>query len=142
MTTSAARPDLPRGDVFDPLCPTRRLLDRVGGKWVVLVVTVLSRESPTEVRFADLERRMPGVSHKMLSQTLQSLARDGLVTRRVEPSVPPRVFYGLTPLGLSLDAPLQALREWAEEHMSQVDAHRGAGPGRERVAGSHTDGPA
>jgi len=74
------------------------------------------------VRFADLRRRVPGVSHKMLTQTLQSLCRDGLVQRRVEPEVPPRVHYTLTPLGLSLDEPLAAVREWAEHHMGEIDA--------------------
>ena len=55
------------------------------------------------------------------SQTLRSLVGDGLVVRRVEPSVPPRVFYRLTPLGLSLEAPLAALRLWAEDHMAEID---------------------
>ena len=119
MVTSA------RGDLFDPACPTRRLLDRIGGKWVVMVVTLLAEAEggaeSGEVRFAELERRMPGVSHKMLSQTLRSLVGDGLVVRRVDPSVPPRVFYRLTPLGLSLEAPLAALRLWAEDHMAEID---------------------
>lgn len=57
----------------------------------------------------------------MLSQTLRSLVADGLVTRRVEPTVPPRVGYALTPLGLSLDEPLAAVRAWAEAHMAQVE---------------------
>lgn len=79
-----------------------------------------------ELRFAELERRMPGVSHKMLSQTLRTLGDDGLVRRRVEDSVPPRVFYSLTPLGRSLSAPLALLREWAEEHMAEIDDVRTA----------------
>jgi DNA-binding HxlR family transcriptional regulator len=64
---------------------------------------------------------MPGVSQKMLSVTLQGMTRDGLVDRRVEPSVPPRVHYRLTPLGLSLEGPLAMVRAWAEEHMAEVD---------------------
>ncbi|TDU73667.1 HxlR family transcriptional regulator [Streptomyces sp. KS 21] len=68
-----------------------------------------------------LRRRMPGVSQKMLSVTLRSLTRDGLVARRVEPTVPPRVFYRLTGLGLSLEAALEGLRTWAEEHMVEID---------------------
>lgn len=78
-----------------------------------------------ELRFAELKRAMTGVSQKMLTQTLRSLERDGLVTRRVEPSVPPRVFYGLTVRGASLAQPLSQLREWAEVHMPQiqVDQH-------------------
>ncbi len=116
----------PRGDLFDPQCPTRGLLDRIGTKWVVMAVTVLNQASPAEVRFAELRRRMPGVSQKMLSQTLQGLVADGLVSRRVEPTVPPAVHYGLTELGQSLSKPLAGLRAWAEYHMAAVDDHRAA----------------
>jgi DNA-binding HxlR family transcriptional regulator len=108
-----------RGDLFDPACPTRRLLDRVGTKWVAMIVKVLAESG--ELGFAELRRRAPGVSAKMLAQTLRSLTADGLVDRRVEPSVPPRVHYRLTPLGHSLDEPLAALREWAERHMADID---------------------
>jgi DNA-binding HxlR family transcriptional regulator len=110
-----------RGDLFDPACPTRRLLDRIGTKWTSMAVKVLAEAAPGELRFAELRRRMPGVSQKMLSATLQSLARDGLVARRVEPTVPPRVHYGLTELGLSLEGALAVVRAWAEEHMAEVD---------------------
>lgn len=112
-----------RGDLFSPDCPTRQLLDRIGDKWTSMAVKVLAEVHPQEVRFADLGRRMPGVSHKMLSVTLRNLARDGIVTRRVEPTVPPRVHYRLTDLGLSLEAPLAALREWAEANMVAVREH-------------------
>lgn len=118
MTT---RPAVRRGDLFDPACPTRRLLDRIGTKWVSMVVKLLAEADPHEVRFAELQRRMPGVSQKMLSVTLQQLTRDGLVARRVEPTVPPKVHYRLTDLGLSLEVPLSALRAWAEEHMAAID---------------------
>lgn len=110
-----------RGDLFDPECPTRRLLDRIGTKWTSMAVKVLAEASPQEVRFAELRRRMPGVSQKMLSATLQSLTRDGLVARRVEPTVPPRVHYRLTDLGLSLENALAVVRYWAEEHMAEID---------------------
>ncbi|MGW5642147.1 winged helix-turn-helix transcriptional regulator [Saccharopolyspora sp. NPDC003752] len=110
-----------RGDLFDPDCPTRKLLDRIGTKWTSMAVKVLADADPEEVRFAELQRRMPGVSQKMLSATLQSLTRDGLVARRVEPTVPPKVHYRLTELGRSLEVPLAALREWAEEHMAEID---------------------
>ncbi|WP_308165976.1 helix-turn-helix domain-containing protein [Actinomadura sp. NEAU-AAG7] len=115
-----------RGDLFDPLCPTRRLLDRIGTKWTSMAVKVLASAAPGELRFAELQRRMPGVSQKMLSVTLRNLARDGLVVRRVEPTVPPRVHYRLTDLGLSLEEVLAAVRDWAEEHMAEIDAS-GAG---------------
>lgn len=113
-----------RGDLFDPTCPTRALLDRIGSKWVAMVVKVLAEAAPEEVRFAELRRRVPGVSQKMLAQTLRELGADGLVTRRVVDTVPPQVHYGLSPLGRSLDEALAALREWAEIHMPEVDAHR------------------
>lgn len=114
-----------RGDLFDPACPTRKLLDRIGTKWTAMSIKVLADATPDEVRFAELRRRMPGVSAKMLAQTLRGLEADGLVTRRVEPTVPPAVHYGLTKLGASLDEPLSALRTWAEEHMAEIDATRG-----------------
>ncbi|WP_327713011.1 helix-turn-helix transcriptional regulator [Streptomyces sp. NBC_00464] len=110
-----------RGDLFDPQCPTRQLLDRLGTKWTSMAVKTLADAAPDEVRFAELRRRMPGVSQKMLSVTLRSLTRDGLVSRRVEPTVPPRVFYRLTGLGLSLEGVLAGLRTWAEEHMVEID---------------------
>ncbi|NEC06314.1 helix-turn-helix transcriptional regulator [Streptomyces sp. SID7909] len=110
-----------RGDLLDPRCPTRQLLDRIGTKWTSMAVKVLAGEAPGELRFAELRRRVPGISQKMLSVTLQSLVRDGLVARRVEPTVPPAVHYRLTELGLSLEVPLSALRVWAETHMSQID---------------------
>ncbi|MEU6991105.1 helix-turn-helix domain-containing protein [Streptomyces sp. NPDC046465] len=125
MTTS--RPGEPgqrpgeRGDVLNPLCPTRQLLDRIGTKWTSMAVKVLAEEAPDELRFAELRRRISGISQKMLSVTLQSLVRDGLVARRVEPTVPPAVHYRLTELGLSLEGPLSALRVWAETHMPEID---------------------
>ncbi|KPI23718.1 winged helix-turn-helix transcriptional regulator [Streptomyces sp. NPDC054950] len=123
MTTQGARAADRgvRGDLFDPLCPTRQLLDRIGTKWTSMAVKTLADAAPDEVRFAELRRRMPGVSQKMLSVTLRSLTRDGLVSRRVEPSVPPRVFYRLTGLGLSLETALAGLRTWAEEHMTEIN---------------------
>jgi DNA-binding HxlR family transcriptional regulator len=141
-TSEAIRRPGRRGDLFDPACPTRQLLDRVGTKWTAMVVKLLADAGGDagrdvgvdtgadtgagELRFAELERRMPGVSHKMLSQTLRTLGDDGLVRRRVEGTVPPRVFYSLTPLGRSLSTPLALLREWAEEHMAEVDDARAA----------------
>ncbi|MEU1472854.1 helix-turn-helix domain-containing protein [Streptomyces sp. NPDC005761] len=125
MTTS--RPAEPgrrpgeRGDLLNPLCPTRQLLDRLGTKWTSMAVKVLAEEAPDELRFAELRRRISGISQKMLSVTLQSLVRDGLVARRVEPTVPPAVHYRLTELGLSLEGPLSALRVWAETHMPEID---------------------
>ncbi|MFB8087438.1 winged helix-turn-helix transcriptional regulator [Streptomyces sp. NPDC055992] len=119
-----------RGDLLDPLCPTRQLLDRLGTKWTSMVVKILAETHPGEVRFAELRRRVPGISQKMLSVTLQSLTRDGLVSRRVEPTVPPAVHYRLTGLGLSLEGPLSALRDWAETHMPEIDRNNRIVEGR------------
>ncbi|MFF0740295.1 winged helix-turn-helix transcriptional regulator [Streptomyces sp. NPDC004111] len=127
MTTSkpgkAGRRPGERGDLLDPRCPVRQLLDRIGTKWTSMAVKVLAEEAPHELRFAELRRRIPGISQKMLSVTLQSLVRDGLAARRVEPTVPPAVHYRLTELGLSLEEPLAALRTWAETNMPEIDRH-------------------
>ncbi|MGQ5640534.1 MULTISPECIES: winged helix-turn-helix transcriptional regulator [unclassified Streptomyces] len=114
-----------RGDLFDAACPTRQLLDRVGTKWTTMLVLTLD-QIDGELRFTELKRALTGISQKMLTQTLRSLERDGLVTRRVEPSVPPRVFYGLTARGKSLAQPLSQLREWAEMHMPQIQLDQDA----------------
>ena len=113
----------PRGDLFSPDCPTRHLLDRIGDKWTSMAIKVLGQAHPDEVRFAELQRRLPGISQKMLSVTLRSLVRDGLVLRRVEATVPPRVHYQVTDLGLSLERPLAVLRDWAETNMAAIDEH-------------------
>jgi DNA-binding HxlR family transcriptional regulator len=90
-----------------------------------MAVKVLAEAAPGEVRFAELKRRMPGVSRKMLSTTLRSLLADGLAERRVEDTVPPHVHCRLTDLGLSLGAALAVVREWAEAHMPEIDRNRG-----------------
>jgi DNA-binding HxlR family transcriptional regulator len=110
-----------RGDLFSPQCPTRRLLDRVGSKWVAMIVKTLAESG--ELRYAELKRRTPGISAKVLTQTLRALEQDSLLTRRVEPTIPPAVHYSLTPLGFSLDEPLAMLRNWAETHMPEIDRH-------------------
>ncbi|TML05347.1 MAG: helix-turn-helix transcriptional regulator [Actinobacteria bacterium] len=106
-------------DVYDRACPTRQVLDRIADRWTALVVGRL--EEGTQ-RFSELQREIGGVSSKMLSQTLRSLERDGLVERTVHPVVPPHVEYRLTPLGETLTEPLAAVREWAEAHIEAVEA--------------------
>ncbi|MET3983916.1 helix-turn-helix domain-containing protein [Streptomyces sp. PvR034] len=109
-------------DAFLKECPTSQLLDRISDKWVGLVLSALNE---TEVmRYSDLGRRIPGVSQKMLTQTLRALERDGLVSRTVTASVPVRVDYRLTPLGHSLGGLLTSVKHWAEQHFDQVNAHR------------------
>lgn len=100
-------------------CPTRVILDRIGDKWAVLALGLLQREP---VRFNALRRRIEGISQKMLSQTLKGLERDGLVARRAIATVPVTVEYSLTPLGRTLSATLEALRDWAEGHIAEVRA--------------------
>jgi len=102
-------------------CPSRRLLDRIGDRWTVLVVGALD-DGPH--RFSVLANRVGGISQKMLTQTLRSLERDGFVTRTVYAEVPPRVEYALTDLGRSLQEPLRALEEWAVAHMDDVVARQ------------------
>lgn len=106
-----------RGNVFASQCPTRQLLDRIADKWSTLILSLLS-EGP--IRFNELKRRIDGVSQKMLSQTLKSLERDGLVTRTALPTVPVTVTYAVTPLGMGLVVSMQAMIEWAETRMPEV----------------------
>jgi DNA-binding HxlR family transcriptional regulator len=101
-------------------CPSRRLLDRIGDRWTVLIVGALD-SGP--LRFGELANRVGGISQKMLAQTLRSLERDGFVTRTVYPEIPPRVEYELTALGRSLQVPLRALEEWAIANMTEVVTH-------------------
>lgn len=113
-----------RYDAFQQGCPSRRLLETIGDKWVSLVVVALGVRGA--LRFSELSRQVAGVSQKMLTQTLRNLERDGMVTRTVTPSVPVRVDYELTELGRSLLAVMSHLKGWAEGHMAEVDAARGA----------------
>lgn len=106
-----------RGNIFDGNCPTRQLLDRVGDKWSVLILLLLGRG---ERRFSILKREIGGISQKMLSQTLRSLERDGLVTRDVEATVPVTVTYAITQLGRDLLAALRLMMEWAETRIDVV----------------------
>ncbi len=99
-------------------CPTRQILDRIADKWTTLVIGILA--SSDAVRFSELRRAIEGISQKMLTQTLRDLERDGLVTRTVFAVVPPRVEYSLTPLGRTLGEPLNALHNWASEHMTHI----------------------
>ncbi|MFF9283432.1 winged helix-turn-helix transcriptional regulator [Streptomyces griseosporeus] len=108
-------------DAFLRECPTNQLLGRLSDKWVSLVVSALA---PGPLRYSDLGRKIAGVSPKMLTQTLRSLERDGILTRTVTPSVPVRVDYALTPLGRSLAQLLTAVKDWAENHFDEVHAAR------------------
>lgn len=109
---------------FDPYsrtCPSRRLLNEIGEMWTVLVVGALA-DGP--LRFKDLGARVDGISYRMLTQTLRTLERDGLVTRTQYAETPPRVEYELTATGRELVEPLSALEAWASSHMAEVLAAR------------------
>jgi DNA-binding HxlR family transcriptional regulator len=108
-------------DVYALLCPTRQVLDRIADKWTALIVGLLE-ERPH--RFGELRRAIEGISHKMLTQTLRSLEKDGLVHRRVIATVPVTVEYSLTPVGRTLTKPLGAVRDWAEQHIEELLAAR------------------
>ncbi len=102
---------------YDKECPTRKLLDRIGGKWTILVIGVLAHGP---MRFGELQKTIDGISQKMLTQTLRGLEEDGLVLRTITAQIPPRVDYELTDLGRSLIQPLAGLEEWARANMSTV----------------------
>jgi DNA-binding HxlR family transcriptional regulator len=104
-------------NVYNEHCPTRIVLDRIADKWTVLIVGAL--EDRTK-RFGELRREIGGESQKMLTQTLRGLERDGVVTRTVYASVPPKVEYSLTKLGLTVVRILEAIREWSENNIEDV----------------------
>ena len=117
----------PLAGPLDQSCPTRTVLDTIADRWTTLIIDLLA-EGPQ--RFGALRRRVGGISQKMLTQTLRTLERDGLVSRRVYPTTPPSVEYALTPLGQTLTEPLGALRAWSVAHIDQVLAARAAFDGR------------
>lgn len=110
-----------RFDVMAAACPTREVIGRVGDKWSLLVLYALSTGTK---RFSQLRTQVEGISQKMLTQTLRTLERDGLVDRRAYPTIPPKVEYRLTPLGHSLEGAIAVVRRWAYSHMDEITAAR------------------
>ncbi|MFF7545672.1 winged helix-turn-helix transcriptional regulator [Streptomyces canus] len=102
-------------------CQVRQILDRVADKWSLLVIALLENR---RLRFTELRREIDGVSQRMLTVTLRSLERDGLVKRTVHPVVPPRVEYELTPLGGTLHATIRSLVTWTEAHQEEIAVAR------------------
>lgn len=100
-----------------------RMLDKIGDKWTLMVVGVLSKGP---MRFNAIQRAIPGVSHRMLTLTLRGLECDGLVLRTVHPSVPPKVEYALTEMGVSLIEPLTALSNWVQVNLRAIEDARAA----------------
>lgn len=111
-------------DALDGDCQkVRQVLDRIGEKWSILAIRMLG-ERPC--RFNELRRALHGISQRMLTLTLRSLERDGLVTRTVTPTIPPRVEYELTPLGKSLRRPIDELTAWALSNHDAIVSARGS----------------
>jgi DNA-binding HxlR family transcriptional regulator len=116
-------------NAFLAACPSQQLLARVSGKWVTLVLSALGSGpncdgEPRPLRYSELGRVLAGVSPKMLSQTLRSLERDGLITRTATATVPVTVTYELTELGLSLHQTVRQLKLWSEAHRDEVVVHQ------------------
>jgi DNA-binding HxlR family transcriptional regulator len=116
----------------------REVLHRVGDKWSVLVVNLLSDDRK---RFSDLRRSIEGISQRMLTLTLKALERDGLVTRTVHPTIPPRVEYELTELGRTLLVPVSGLAEWAQVNRGAIQKARTEYDARDADRGSAAERP-
>lgn len=114
----------PKADILNVDCPSRTVLRHVTDRWTPMIITVLANHDPEPVRFGQIREAVGGISGKVLTETLRSMERDGLVTREVTASIPPRVDYALTPLGHSATAPIDALRHWAESHVTEVENNR------------------
>jgi DNA-binding HxlR family transcriptional regulator len=129
------RREIPTG--LEVQCLTRQALDLMGDRWTMIVIKSLAEGIH---RYGALHRSIGGISQKMLTQTLRSLERDGLVRRTVYPVVPPKVEYALTPLGETLIEPIAAIGVWAELHMDEVAQAREShdvGPGEPQLSIHH-----
>lgn len=111
----------PGYDIFNLNCPSRAVFDRLGERWTGFVLLALE---PGTKRFSELRRHIQGITQKMLTQTLRTLERDGIVERTVHPTVPVTVEYSLTPLGRSLTETIAVLRAWAYTHIDEIQAAR------------------
>jgi len=110
-----------KSDVIAESYPSRLVLDLIADKWRPIVLYILGQGTK---RYSNLQRQLPGVSKKMLTQTLRRLEQDGLLTRKVFPVVPPRVEYDLTRLGRTFLEPVAALCAWANNHKAELNAVR------------------
>ena len=106
-------------------CPLRELLTRLGDKWSILVIYTLAQAPQNRARFSELRRAIEGISQRMLTTTVRHLERDGILTRKVFPVIPPRVDYALTPLGKDLLKPVENLVEWVEGNWEKIEKSRG-----------------
>jgi DNA-binding HxlR family transcriptional regulator len=106
-------------DSYLATCASRQVLDRLADKWVTLVLCALG-DNGSPMRYSEIARRIAGVSQKMLTQTLRTLERDGLITRTVTPTVPVTVDYALTGLGSSLLEIVRQLKNWSDTHVHLI----------------------
>ncbi len=122
MTDDPTPRDVTVMDVLSPDCPSRIVFGRIGERWTMFVILALADGRPK--RFTEIKARVGVVTAKVLTETLRALEADGLVSREAYRESPPRVEYALTPLGLSLLEPIQAMRDWAEQHVPELLASR------------------
>jgi DNA-binding HxlR family transcriptional regulator len=109
-------------DAYFRSCPSHQVLASISDKWSMLTLTALYGTGPT--RHGEIKRRLEGISPKMLSQTLRRFERDGLVVRTQYPTIPPKVTYELTPLGLELGDLCRSIKQWSEQHYPAIHAAR------------------
>ncbi|GAA4617184.1 winged helix-turn-helix transcriptional regulator [Saccharopolyspora hordei] len=129
MTADSSRARVQRSD--DHACRLSEVVERVSGKWSI---GVLLAASHGRIRYTELERAVPGISRRMLTLTLRNLERDGLLARTVHPTVPPKVEYRLTDIGVELCEALTALTDWAQRHEGAIEAARRAYDGTNATA--------
>jgi DNA-binding HxlR family transcriptional regulator len=122
---------LSSSEVFDERYPARQLLELIGDRWTAIVIYALADRLQ---RYSDLQRKIPDISKKMLTQTLRRLEAQRLLIRTVYPVVPPKVEYRLTPPGEKLVEPIRLLCEWAKSNRGQLRALRGLATGVKRSA--------
>lgn len=103
---------------------TRDFLARVGDKWTILIIIVLANRPHNRARFSEIKNAIEGISQTMLTSTLRSLERDGIIVREIFPEVPPRVEYELTKFGVGLFEPMKTLAEWVVKNWSAVKSAR------------------
>jgi DNA-binding HxlR family transcriptional regulator len=113
--------DVGREDCKQAMVPVSEVLAQIGGKWTVHIIMALGNGPK---RFSELLRGIDGISQKMLTATLRDLEKDGFISRTVTPSIPPRVDYELTEMGVELGAPLKTLSRWAHDNRHRVDDAR------------------
>lgn len=119
MTTKCTTGAHDKHDVYASQCPCRDVLDLLANKWAALAIGAME-DGP--LRFGELQRRLQGISPKVLTQTLRRLEDGGFVDREIFPAVPLHVEYSLTDIGRSVSKPLGALRTWVEAHLDQLSA--------------------